>query len=174
MKLFWNCLLIFLIFSACQRKSTVRIETPYGTIRFAFHKECKRHQQRFLVLAKAGYWDSLSFNRVVPNFVIQGGCRDTDAGFAGSVHLEEAEIFPHLKHVYGAVGAGRDDNPEKRSAVCQFYIVQNPQGLPRLDGKYIVIGRVTEGMAIVDSIARMPRDSKDQPLVRIPIRVREE
>lgn len=165
---------ILLIFSACQPKSIVRIETPYGAIRFAFHKECTRHKARFLALAKTGYWDSLSFNRVVPNFVIQGGCPDTDAGFAGSPHLEDAELFPNLKHVYGAVGAGRDENPEKRSAMCQFYIVQNPQGLPRLDGKYTVFGQVIEGMAVVDSIARMPRDKNDQPLVRIPIRVWEE
>ena len=165
---------ILLIFSACQSTSIVRIETPYGAIRFAFHKECKRHKARFLALVRAGYWDSLSFNRVVPNFVIQGGCPDTDAGFSGSPHLEEAELFPQLKHVYGAVGAGRDDNPEKRSAVCQFYIVQNPLGLARLDGKYTVFGQVIEGMQVVDSIARMPRDKNDQPLVRIPIRVKEE
>lgn len=55
-------------------------------------------------------------------------------------------------HVYGAVGAGRDDNPKMLSAGCQFYIVANKNGLARLDDKYTVYGRVIKGMDAVEAV----------------------
>jgi peptidyl-prolyl cis-trans isomerase B (cyclophilin B) len=70
------------------------------------------------------------------------------------------------------VGAGRDDNPEMKSAGCQFYIVQNKNGLHRLDKKYTVFGQVIKGMDIVDALVIAPRDSSDSPLVPVPIKVR--
>jgi peptidyl-prolyl cis-trans isomerase B (cyclophilin B) len=91
------------------------------------------HKKSFIQLAEAGYWDSLTLNRVIPNFVAQGGCPDTPAGFTDPEYLLAPEFHPELKHVYGALGAGRDDNPGKLSARCQFYIVQNPAGIPRME-----------------------------------------
>ncbi|MFN9951958.1 MAG: peptidylprolyl isomerase, partial [bacterium] len=78
---------------------------------------------------------------------------------------------PELKHVYGALGAGRDDNPGKLSARCQFYIVQNPAGIPRLDGDYTVFGRIIKGMDIVDRMVNVARDKQDQPLEAISLQV---
>ena len=130
------------------------------------------HKQSFIQLAEAGYWDSLTFNRVIPNFVAQGGCPDTPAGFTDPEYLLEPEFHPELKHTYGALGAGRDDNPGKLSARCQFYIVQNPTGIPRLDGDYTVFGRVIKGMDIIDRIVNVARDSKDQPLEPLSLQVR--
>ena len=72
---------------------------------------------------------------------------------------------------YGAVGAGRDDNPGKLSAGCQFYIVANRNGLKRLDGNYTVYGQVIEGMDVVEAIVAVPTDSSDQPLKPIPLRI---
>lgn len=130
-----------------------------------------RHKASFLKLAGEGYWDSLTFNRVIPNFVAQGGCPDTREGFGNSPYLLDPEFVDTLRHVYGAVGAGRDDNPQMRSAGCQFYIVQNRKGLPKLDGKYTVFGKVIKGMDVVDAIVAVPRDSSDQPLNRITMDV---
>ncbi len=129
------------------------------------------HMASFIKLADAHYWDSLTFNRVVKNFVAQGGCPDTPAGFKDSPYNLAPEFVPDLKHVYGAVGAGRDDNPQKLSAGCQFYVVVNKDGLKRLDGNYVVYGQVIRGMDVVEAIVSVPTDSTDAPLIPIPLTV---
>ncbi|WPR77971.1 peptidylprolyl isomerase [Algoriphagus sp. NG3] len=148
-----------------------QIKTPYGEILIKLDERTPTHRQSFIELAEAGYWDSLTFNRVIPNFVAQGGCPDTEDGFTDSEYLLEPEFVPELKHVYGAVGAGRDDNPGKLSARCQFYIVQNPEGLQRLDGDYTVFGQVIQGMTVIEQIVRVKRDSTDEPLKPITLDV---
>lgn len=148
-----------------------RIRTPLGEILFYLYPETPRHQASFIRLAKAHYWDSLTFNRVIPNFVAQGGCPDTPAGFKDSPYNLAPEFVASLRHVYGAVGAGRDDNPEKLSAGCQFYIVANKDGLKRLDGNYVVYGQVFKGMDVVERIVASPRDSTDTPYTPITLRI---
>lgn len=140
-----------------------QIKTRFGNIWIALHDATPQHKASFLKLAKEGYWDSLTFNRVIPGFVAQGGCPDTPEGFADSPYLMDAELVDSLRHVYGAVGAGRDDNPEKKSAACQFYIVQAKEGIARLDGDYTIFGQVFSGMQLVDSIVSVQRDSLDAP-----------
>ncbi len=150
--------------SAQKTREIVQIKTSYGEILVWLYDETPNHKASFFQLAKAGYWDSLTFNRVIPNFVIQGGCPDTKAGFTDPEYLLKPEFVPGLKHAYGTFAAGRDDNPGKLSASCQFYIVQNKDGLARLDGDYTVYGKVIKGMDVVDTIANLPRDKNDQPL----------
>jgi peptidyl-prolyl cis-trans isomerase B (cyclophilin B) len=147
------------------------IHTPLGELWIELDERTPNHKKSFIELAEAGYWDSLTFNRVIPNFVAQGGCPDTPAGFTDPEYLLAPEFHPELKHVYGALGAGRDDNPGKLSARCQFYIVQNPAGIPRLDGDYTVFGRIIKGMDIIDLIVNVPRDKQNQPLSPISLRV---
>ena len=108
---------------------------------------------------------------MIPNFVAQGGCPDTPEGFNDPEYLLEPEFDPALRHDYGALGAGRDGNPEKRSARCQFYIVQNKEGVHRLDGDYTVFGKVIKGMEVVDTIVNLERDSTDQPLTPVTLDV---
>jgi peptidyl-prolyl cis-trans isomerase B (cyclophilin B) len=108
---------------------------------------------------------------VIKNFVAQGGCPDTKEGFSGSPYLLAPEFRDSLKHVYGAVGAGRDDNPGQLSAGCQFYIVANKQGLPRLDTHYTVFGQVFKGMDVVEAIVSVPKDSTNKPFKPIPLHV---
>lgn len=171
-----NFILIFRLalslFSSGEKFPVGQIITPYGEILLTLDQRTPRHMQSFIDLAEAGYWDSLTFNRVIPNFVAQGGCPDTPAGFTDPEYLLEPEFHPDLKHVYGAVGAGRDDNPRKLSARCQFYIVQNPQGIPRLDGNYTVFGHVIKGMGIVDRIVAVKRDEADEPEEPITLKIR--
>lgn len=152
-------------------KPVGKIATPYGDILIKLHEETPKHRESFIELANAGYWDSLTFNRVIPNFVAQGGCPDTEEGFNDPEYLLEPEFIPELTHVYGAVGAGRDDNPGKLSARCQFYIVQNPEGLHRLDGDYTVFGQVIQGMSVIEQIVRVKRDGIDEPLKPITLKV---
>ncbi|MDP5229085.1 MAG: peptidylprolyl isomerase, partial [Cellulophaga sp.] len=68
-----------------------------------------------------------------------------------------------------AVGAGRDDNAEKLSARCQFYIVQNKNGLHRLDGDYTIFGNVLKGMDIVDKLVQVPKDATNKPFKPVPL-----
>ena len=69
------------------------------------------------------------------------------------------------------MGAGRDDNPGKLSAGCQLYIVQNKEGIPRLDGDYMIFGQVFKGLDVLDAIAAVETDSLDTPLIPIPLTV---
>ena len=148
-----------------------RIRTDLGEILFYLHPETPNHRASFIKLAGQHYWDSLTFNRVIKNFVAQGGCPDTPAGFKGSPYNLAPEFNDSLRHVYGAVGAGRDDNPQKLSAGCQFYIVANKAGLQRLDGNYTVYGQVLKGMEVVEAIVSVPKDSTDTPLKPIRLQV---
>ena len=148
-----------------------RIRTELGEILLYLHPETPNHRASFIKLAGEHYWDSLTFNRVIHNFVAQGGCPDTPAGFKGSPYNLAPEFNDRLRHTYGAVGAGRDDNPEKLSAGCQFYIVANKAGLKRLDGNYTVYGQVLKGMEVVEAIVSVPRDSTDTPLKPIRLQV---
>ncbi len=146
-----------------------QIKTSKGEVLFWLYDETPTHKASFMKLANAGYWDTLTFNRVINNFVAQGGCPDTPAGFANSPYLLKPEFNPNLRHVYGAVGAGRDNNPEKLSAGCQFYIVQNKKGLPRLDDNYTVFGQVFKGMDVIDQIVAVKTDSTNTPLTPIKL-----
>jgi len=148
-----------------------QINTDKGEILIWLFDETPRHKENFLSLAKAGYWDTLSFNRVIKDFVAQGGCPDTPEGFADSPYLLEPEFNDTIRHVYGSFAAGRDDNPQMLSAGCQFYIVQNKNGLARLDNKYTVYGHVFKGMEVVDAIVSVPTDSIDEPITKIMLDV---
>lgn len=166
-------LLTFLLTASKPEKTypVGQIRTDKGEILFWLYDETPRHKASFLKLAKQGYWDSYTFNRVIPNFVAQGGCPDTPEGFSGSPYLLKPEFVKSIRHVYGAVGAGRDDNPGMLSAGCQLYIVQNKNGLARLDDKYTVYGQVFKGMDVVDAIVNVKRDSTDTPLTPIKLDV---
>jgi len=148
-----------------------RIETRLGEILFVLDDQTPHHKASFIKLAGEHYWDTLTFNRVIQNFVAQGGCPDTPEGFSKSPYLLAPEFRPELRHVYGAVGAGRDDNPQQLSAGCQFYIVANKAGLPRLDDHYTVYGQVFKGMDVVESIVSQPKDSTNKPLTPIPLHI---
>lgn len=173
-KIVFICLIIL---TSCQERKEKtfpvgHIETPLGALYFWLYEETPLHRASFIELAQAHYWDDLSFNRVIENFVVQGGCPDTPEGFGPSDFLIEPEFVPEIKHLYGAVGMGRDDNPGKLSAGCQFYLVHDALGIARLDQKYTVFGQVFKGLDVLNRIATLPTDSLDAPLERVPLKVR--
>ncbi len=105
----------------------------------------------FVSLARAGFYDGLTFHRVEPDFVIQGGDPLGD-GTGGPGYTVPAEIG--LEHVKGAIAMARrgdEVNPERESSGSQFYITL--EETPHLDGAYTVFGQVAEGMDVVESIA---------------------
>lgn len=174
MKLYKLTFLLLLLLTTCQQQKTFeigQIKTSKGEILIWLHNETPNHKKSFKELAQKGYWNTLTFNRVIPNFVAQGGCPDTPQGFKDPTYLLKPEFVDKLKHIYGAVGAGRDNNPDKNSARCQFYIVQNKNGLHRLDDDYTVFGQVIKGMNVIDEIVNVKRDSIDEPLIPISLKV---
>ena len=128
---------------------TVTIETNKGAIKFALYEEdAPITTANFIKLAEAGFYDGLTFHRVVTDFVIQGGCPD-GTGTGGSDQTIPLEISPKLRHdAAGVVAMARSQSPD--SASCQFYITLGKQGF--LDNNYAVFGRVTEGLDVVNNI----------------------
>lgn len=170
--------LFLLILASCgSSKKTIikypigQIKTEIGEMLFWLYDETPIHKESFITLANKNYWDTLTFNRVIKDFVIQGGCPDTPEGFGDSPYLLKPEFNTNIKHIYGAVGAGRDGNVEKLSAGCQLYIVQNKNGLHRLDGDYMIFGQVFKGLEVLDAIAAVKTDSTDTPLKDVKLDV---
>ena len=150
----------------------VRISTRLGDLYVWLYEETPVHRQYFIDLTNSGYFDDYSFNRVIEGFVAQGGCPDTPEGFAYSIHLLEPEFHPHLRHVYGTFAAGRDNNPGKLSAGCQFYVVHDANGIARLDDNYTIYGFVFSGMEVVDQIVTAETDESDEPLETINLNIK--
>ncbi len=118
-----------------------------GEIRIEFFPEdAPKTVESFITLAKKGFYDGLTFHRVVPGFVVQGGDPKGD-GTGGPGYKIKAE-FNKRKHVRGAVAMARAQDPD--SAGSQFYITFGSQ--PQLDGQYTVFGQVVLGMEHVDKI----------------------
>jgi peptidyl-prolyl cis-trans isomerase B (cyclophilin B) len=123
-----------------------------GEIRMEFYPEdAPKTVENFVGLAKKGFYNGLTFHRVVPGFVVQGGDPKGD-GTGGPGYTIKAE-FNKQKHVRGTLAMARSQHPD--SAGCQFYICYGDQ--PHLDGQYTVFGRVTAGMEHVDRIKQGDR-----------------
>lgn len=171
--------LCLLILSGCdnEEKSTeetypiAKISTSYGDMYFWLYDETPVHKSKFIELAKAHVYDEYSFNRVIKNFVIQGGCPDSTKYFENSPYLLDPEFVDSIGHTYGALGMGRDDNPAKQSNACQFYIVNKESGLPTLDGNYMIFGKIIDGEDVLETIEIVQTDPTDTPLERIPLEV---
>ena len=132
---------------------TARITLDSGnTIDIAFYPEdAPKTVANFVTLAKKGFYNGLKFHRVVPDFVVQGGCPKGD-GTGGPGYTIPAE-FNAKKHLRGTVAMARSQSPD--SAGSQFYICYGPT--PHLDRNYTVFGQVTSGMEHVDRIKQGDR-----------------
>jgi peptidyl-prolyl cis-trans isomerase B (cyclophilin B) len=150
----------------------VEVNTRLGTMNFWLYDQTPNHKAKFIELANEGHYNQFTFNRVVKNFVIQGGCPDSVSFFKDSPYLLDAEFVDSLKHEYGALGMGRDDNPEKQSNACQFYIVNKEAGLPGLDGDYMIFGKIIHGEDVLEAIEKEATDNSNTPLVDIPLDVK--
>lgn len=130
---------------------TAVIETGKGTIRFTlFLDDAPITAGNFQMLAEQKFYDGLTFHRVEPGFVIQGGCPH-GTGTGGAKKTIKLEITPKLRHdSAGTVAMARSQDPN--SASSQFYITLAPT--PFLDDNYAVFGKVTDGIDVVKSIKR--------------------
>ena len=139
--------------------SIATMSTSEGDIVFElFDEEAPKTVSNFRELSQKGFYDGLTFHRIIPNFMIQGGCPlGTGTGDPG--YKFEDEINEH-KIVRGAL-AMANSGPDTNGS--QFFIVTT-EAAPWLDGKHTVFGRVTEGMDVVDRLEALPTDARDRPV----------
>ncbi len=148
------------------------LTTSKGTIKIKFFPEyAPETVKNFEELSKKGFYNNLTFHRVIPGFMIQGG-DPLGNGRGGETYKGpgttlKGEVNPALHHVHGAVAMANKANPNTASS--QFYIVQNKTGAPFLDGGYTIFGQAYEGLDVVDAIANVERDSNDKP--RTPVKI---
>jgi cyclophilin family peptidyl-prolyl cis-trans isomerase len=144
--------------------SQATMQTSRGAVTFElFDEEAPRTVANFRKLASEGFYDGLTFHRVIKDFMIQGGCPQ-GTGTGGPGYTFEDEINQH-KIVRGALAmanAGPDTNGS------QFFVV-TAGACPWLDGKHTVFGRVTGGLEVVDELEGVPTDAGDRPTEPIGI-----
>ncbi len=184
--------------NASQKEQMVSISTTYGDMLFVLYNETPAHRDNFIKLIKEGYYNEAIFNRVIKNFMIQGGESKQKKSYT-----IPAEINMKFIHKKGVLAAAREDdskNPERRSSATQFYIVhgkcykdkeldalekyydkkftrkerdiyKNLGGAAHLDGQYTVFGELIFGFEVVDAIAQVETGRYDRPLKDIKMKV---
>ena len=144
--------------------SQATMNTTKGAITFElFDEDAPKTVENFRKLSSEGFYDGLTFHRVIKDFMIQGGCPQ-GTGTGGPGYTFEDEINQH-KVVRGALAmanAGPDTNGS------QFFIV-TADSCPWLDGKHTVFGQATAGMDVVDGLERVATDDADRPAEPIAI-----
>ena len=141
------------------RMTTATMHTSEGTIELElFPEDAPKTVESFTTLAGKGFYDGLTFHRVIPDFMIQGGCPE-GTGTGGPGYTFEDE-FNENKIVRGALAMA---NAGPNTNGSQFFIVTT-EAAPWLDGKHTVFGRVTDGMEAVDAIERTPTGAGDKPI----------
>lgn len=181
---FLAALSLCLSFSACSGSSVSNTENqaavdysspdnPVATIEMSdgslikielYLEAAQNTVSNFIYLANKGFYDGLTFHRVIPNFMIQGGDPKGD-GTGGPDYSIAGEFKANgfengLKHTRGVISMARAQSYD--SAGSQFFIMV--ADVSSLDGQYAAFGKVTEGMDVVDRIVGVERDSNDKPL----------
>lgn len=207
-KLWIIAVVAFCIFHVNGWSQTYKVimDTDKGTIVLSLYDETPKHRDNFVKLAKEGFYDGLLFHRVIKDFMIQGGDpesknapADKMLGAGGLNYRVDAEFNKKYIHKKGALAAARDNNPQKASSSCQFYIVTGKKfneqdldnmakrtgaeytpeqkkiyadigGAPHLDNNYTVYGEVIKGLEVVDAIQEVPTNKQDRPIEDVRIK----
>ena len=185
----------------------VKISTDLGDIIVRLSNKTPKHRDNFVKLVNEHFYDSLLFHRVIKNFMIQAGSPSSKNAAPGIFvgggdvgYTIPAELDSSLYHKRGSLAAARNNNPDKASSGCQFYIVQGKimnnseldiiekengiyfssakrmtykmiGGTPVLDMNYTVFGEVESGMEVVDKIAVTQTDGNSRPLSDIKMKM---
>lgn len=120
--------------------------------------------RNFLSLAGKGFYNGLTFHRVIEGFMIQGGCPNGngmgDPGYSIAGEFAQNGFSNDLKHTSGVLSMARSMHPD--SAGSQFFVMHKTS--PHLDGAYAAFGKVIEGLEVVNQIAETPTDYSDRPM----------
>jgi cyclophilin family peptidyl-prolyl cis-trans isomerase len=140
---------------------TAAIETSKGAITIELWDDvAPKHAENFQKLAKDGFYDGLIFHRIIPGFVIQGGCPD-GTGMGGPGWNVDAE-FNDREHHEGVLSMARSQDPN--SAGSQFFICLGRDHCQHLDGQYTAFGKVTDGIDVVRDIGSTSTGQGDRPV----------
>ena len=128
-----------------------------------FENDAPETVKNFIELVEKGFYDGLTFHRVIEGFMIQGGCpKGNGTGDCGKNikgEFSKNGVENNVKHIRGTLSMARSSMPD--SASSQFFIVH--EDAPHLDGSYAAFGRVVEGIEVVDEIASCKVDYNDRP-----------
>ena len=188
-------------------ETRVKITTDMGEIVVKLSNKTPQHRDNFIKLVKEHFYDSLLFHRIINGFMIQGGDPESKNAKPGIMlgsgdvgYTIPAEFDTTLYHKKGALAAARNNNPEKASSGCQFYLVHGRKysddelnmielqngikfnsakrmtykmlgGTPGLDMNYTVFGEVEKGLEVIDKIAMAPRNNDNRPVTDIHMRM---
>lgn len=172
-----------------ENERLVEMVTSMGKIKIKlFPDQAPKAVENFIKHSEDGYYDGVTFHRVINGFMIQGGDPEGTGMGGESIYGKpfENEISKQLFNIRGALSMARTQEPDTNTS--QFFIVQNKEvdpslpekmkkagypekvidmykngGTPQLDGQYTVFGQVIEGMGVVDKIAAVPTDEQDKP-----------
>lgn len=198
--------LIFVPMQFWAQSNKLQFKTTHGSFKVMLYDFTPKHKKLILDAIKDDVYKDALFNRIIGNFVVQGGEHDDDiAQIEKDLPINEyyrlpAEFDSRAFHKMGALGAGRDDNPQKASFLNQIYFVVGKPvsvtdldtieqkkdikftkeqretyfskgGLPRLDGDYTVFGEVYEGLDVLLKISKLKTNEKDAPLQPVSFEV---
>lgn len=143
----------------------------FGTIEVELDREhAPISVDNFVKLAKEGFYDGLTFHRIIKGFMIQGGCPKGNGtggpGYCIKGEFSDNGVNNPIKHLRGVISMARAMDYD--SAGSQFFIMH--QDCPQLDGKYAAFGHVTKGIEVVDAIASVQTNYFDAPLEKVMIK----
>lgn len=146
-----------------RREGSVLIDTVAGPIAIELYwHHAPKTCYNFWALAKKGYYDGVTFHRIIKDFMIQGGDPTATGRGGESIYGKkfDDEITPDLKHVGAGIISMANSGPNSNGS--QFFITLAP--CPWLDGKHTIFGRVSSGMAIVKKLGSVATDSDSRPI----------
>ena len=150
--------------------ATIELETGEIIKVSLFPEVAPNTVNNFIELSQSGFYDGLTFHRVIPDFMIQGGDPEGtgmgNPGYRIKGEFNDNDFSNPLKHTKGVISMAR--SRDKDSAGSQFFIVQKDYA--SLDGQYASFGYVIEGIDVVDRVASVERDKNDMPLVPVVIK----
>jgi len=200
-------LMIWTTYSYCQTKRLL-FSTDFGNFKVLLYDFTPKHRDLILRSIRDSVYQGALFNRIINNFVVQGGEHDIDIEKREAADPQQlkprlsAEFDPRAFHKLGALGAGRDNNPDKASFLNQIYFVVGKKiteaeldsleikkgmkytsaqrkeylergGQPRLDHDFTVFGEIYQGLDVIMNISRVKTNKQDFPLSKVPFRVTE-
>jgi peptidyl-prolyl cis-trans isomerase B (cyclophilin B) len=143
----------------------------FGVMTLELYKEhAPKTVENFVRLVEKGFYNGLTFHRIIKGFMIQGGC-PLGTGTGGPGHQIEGEFSSNgvnnpILHEKGVISMARSQSPN--SAGSQFFIMH--QASKHLDGQYAAFGKVIEGLEIIDKVASVQTGFQDKPVVQVKIK----
>lgn len=158
---------------------TFEISTPFGAIKIKLYDETPIHKASFIYLVNKKYFDNTYIHRISKEFIMQFGSSDSPKLFKQRSKLGYSLLPPEfdksIRHKKGSVAAARKykNNPNKLSDAFEFYIVSSDFGsLTHIDDEHTVFGEVIDGWDAIKKIDQQETDSKEWPLIDIPIKIK--